>query len=249
MQVAPRVRRRRGRSVRVSRRAHRVRGRPRDRRGESLRRSGHRLREDAGPEPGARAQARHASSLMGRPVVVGLSQEEHARKGARRPDGHARNDGGLGRGIGRCVRAWRVDGAGTRRPRDRRGPRGCSCRRTGNGDRVTIELHEPRSVRTSRLPRGRATARPALSRRLWADLDDNADSSDDIEETVDYRRLAELVSEVFAGPSSACCSKLWQAPSPKASSNASHRSEARPRARPQAGRRARSPGGARGGHR
>ncbi len=35
---------------------------------------------------------------------------------------------------------------------------------------------------------------------LWADLDDAAASSDDIDETVDYRRLAALVREVFAGP-------------------------------------------------
>ena len=35
---------------------------------------------------------------------------------------------------------------------------------------------------------------------LWADLDDNAGSSDDIDETVDYRQLAALVREVFAGP-------------------------------------------------
>ena len=35
---------------------------------------------------------------------------------------------------------------------------------------------------------------------LWADLDDAAASSDDIDETVDYRHLAALVREVFAGP-------------------------------------------------
>ncbi len=35
---------------------------------------------------------------------------------------------------------------------------------------------------------------------LWADLDDDAASSDDIDETVDYRHLAALVREVFAGP-------------------------------------------------
>lgn len=36
---------------------------------------------------------------------------------------------------------------------------------------------------------------------LWADLDEGATVSDDLEETVDYRRLAELVQEVFAGRS------------------------------------------------
>ena len=36
---------------------------------------------------------------------------------------------------------------------------------------------------------------------LWADVDEAATSSDLIEETVDYRRLAELVRAVFAGPS------------------------------------------------
>ena len=35
---------------------------------------------------------------------------------------------------------------------------------------------------------------------LWADLDDGAATSDDIDETVDYRHLAALVREVFAGP-------------------------------------------------
>ena len=35
---------------------------------------------------------------------------------------------------------------------------------------------------------------------LWADVDDDAASSDDIDETVDYRYLATLVREVFAGP-------------------------------------------------
>lgn len=36
---------------------------------------------------------------------------------------------------------------------------------------------------------------------LWVDLDEDASASDDIDETVDYRRLAALVKEVFAGPS------------------------------------------------
>ena len=36
---------------------------------------------------------------------------------------------------------------------------------------------------------------------LWADVDDAATSSDLIEETVDYRRLAETVREIFSGPS------------------------------------------------
>jgi dihydroneopterin aldolase len=35
---------------------------------------------------------------------------------------------------------------------------------------------------------------------LWVDVDETAASSDDIEHTVDYRHLAELVREVFAGP-------------------------------------------------
>ena len=35
---------------------------------------------------------------------------------------------------------------------------------------------------------------------LWADVDEDAASSDDIDETVDYRHLAALVREVFAGP-------------------------------------------------
>ena len=35
---------------------------------------------------------------------------------------------------------------------------------------------------------------------LWADVDDGAAASDDIDETVDYRHLAAHVREVFAGP-------------------------------------------------
>jgi len=35
---------------------------------------------------------------------------------------------------------------------------------------------------------------------LWADVDESASTSDRIEDTVDYRRLAALVREVFAGP-------------------------------------------------
>jgi dihydroneopterin aldolase len=35
---------------------------------------------------------------------------------------------------------------------------------------------------------------------LWVELGDEATASDDIDETVDYRSLAALVREVFAGP-------------------------------------------------
>jgi dihydroneopterin aldolase len=35
---------------------------------------------------------------------------------------------------------------------------------------------------------------------LWVDVDEASTSSDRIEESVDYRRLASLVREVFAGP-------------------------------------------------
>jgi dihydroneopterin aldolase len=35
---------------------------------------------------------------------------------------------------------------------------------------------------------------------LWVEVDDAASSSDDIDHTVDYRQLADLVREVFAGP-------------------------------------------------
>ena len=35
---------------------------------------------------------------------------------------------------------------------------------------------------------------------LWVDVDESASASDRIEETVDYRRLAGVVREVFAGP-------------------------------------------------
>jgi dihydroneopterin aldolase len=36
---------------------------------------------------------------------------------------------------------------------------------------------------------------------LWVDVDETASTSDDIGDTVDYRRLAAAVREVFAGPS------------------------------------------------
>jgi dihydroneopterin aldolase len=35
---------------------------------------------------------------------------------------------------------------------------------------------------------------------LWVDIDEIAAASDRIEDTVDYRRIASLVREVFAGP-------------------------------------------------
>jgi dihydroneopterin aldolase len=35
---------------------------------------------------------------------------------------------------------------------------------------------------------------------LWVDVDESATASDRIEETVDYRYLAALVREIFAGP-------------------------------------------------
>jgi dihydroneopterin aldolase len=35
---------------------------------------------------------------------------------------------------------------------------------------------------------------------LWVDVDESASASDRIEDTVDYRRLAAVVREVFAGP-------------------------------------------------
>ena len=35
---------------------------------------------------------------------------------------------------------------------------------------------------------------------LWVDVDEGAARSDDIDDTVDYRHLAALVREIFAGP-------------------------------------------------
>jgi dihydroneopterin aldolase len=35
---------------------------------------------------------------------------------------------------------------------------------------------------------------------LWVEVDERAADSDDIEHTVDYRHLAELVRNIFAGP-------------------------------------------------
>jgi dihydroneopterin aldolase len=36
---------------------------------------------------------------------------------------------------------------------------------------------------------------------LWADLDESATASDRLEDSVDYRRLADVVQDVFGGPS------------------------------------------------
>jgi dihydroneopterin aldolase len=36
---------------------------------------------------------------------------------------------------------------------------------------------------------------------LWADLDEHASASDRLEDTVDYRRIADVVQEVFGGSS------------------------------------------------
>jgi dihydroneopterin aldolase len=35
---------------------------------------------------------------------------------------------------------------------------------------------------------------------LWVDVPETAGSTDDLDDTIDYRKLAELVREVFAGP-------------------------------------------------
>ena len=53
---------------------------------------------------------------------------------------------------------------------------------------------------------------------LWADVRGDATETDRIEDTVDYRKLAALVREVFAGRS-ACCSRDSPARSPTGSSS------------------------------
>jgi 7,8-dihydroneopterin aldolase/epimerase/oxygenase len=35
---------------------------------------------------------------------------------------------------------------------------------------------------------------------LWADIPDTAGTTDDLDDTVDYRKLAQLVRDVFSGP-------------------------------------------------
>ena len=55
---------------------------------------------------------------------------------------------------------------------------------------------------------------------LWVDVRGEATDTDRIEDTVDYRRLAALVREVFAGPGAAAAGRRSRERSPTASSSA-----------------------------
>ena len=136
---------------------------------------------------------------LGRPVVVGFSRKSTLARVARR-----RRAGRLARGLARRrrrgLRARRVDDPRPRRPRDGGGARGCGGGGTGQGHGMTIELSPSGRVRPSRLPGGRAPPRPALPRRSLGGRAETAGTSDDLDDTVDYRKLAALVREVFAGP-------------------------------------------------
>ena len=145
---------------------------------------------------------RRLDSLLaaGPPGACRRLAQEHARARAGRP----RREHWFARVVARrrrgSLRARRVDAPRPRRARDRRGARGCGSCPTRKGDGMTIELlglvlfgHH-----------GYLEAERKLGQRflvdLWVEVDDQAAASDEIEHTVDYRHLAALVREVFAGP-------------------------------------------------
>ena len=83
---------------------------------------------------------------------------------------------------------------------------------------------------------------------LWVEVDEQAAASDEIEHTVDYRHLAALVREVFAGPERLLLEGLAGAVVDGVFERFPGAQSVRD-ARAQAGRRARPAGRARGGHR
>ena len=107
MQAAPALRRRGGRGRRLPRRARR--GGDGGRRGarEDLARSRHRLRQDAGPQPGAAARTWTASSALGFPVLVGASRKSFiaAIDSATASSADDRLGGSIAAGAGRPRRA------------------------------------------------------------------------------------------------------------------------------------------------
>ncbi len=137
---------------------------------------------------------------LGRPVLVGISRKSTLGKVL----GDRWCDDRLSVGVaGRCrgrVRARCLDGPGARRPRDSRGARRRCRRRTREGLRMRIEL----AGLVVFGKHGYLEEERRLGQRflvdLWVDVRGEATETDRIEDTVDYRRLAALVREVFAGP-------------------------------------------------
>ena len=136
---------------------------------------------------------------LGRPVLVGVSRKSTLGKDRGRCERDHRNLGRLARSSGGRVRARRVDDPRARRARDRRSAGGCCCGRAWEDHGVTIEL---RSLVVFG-HHGYLEEERRLGQRflvdLWVDVHGDAAESDLIGDTVDYRRLAALVREVFAG--------------------------------------------------
>src|SRR5438552_17192988 len=101
---------------------------------------------------------------------------------------------------GRCVRGGRWVGAGARRAGDRRSAGGRGRGRARDHRGVTVGLAGLAVFGHH----GYLEEERRLGQRFLVDLrvdvEEAASASDLIDETVDYRRLAELVGEVFAGP-------------------------------------------------
>ena len=136
---------------------------------------------------------------LGRPVLVGVSRKSTLGRIVGDASATTGTLGGLARSSGGRVRARRVDDPRARRARDRRGARRCCRGRAWEDHGVTIEL---RSLVVFG-HHGYLEEERRLGQRflvdLWVDVHGDAAESDRIDDTVDYRRLAALVREVFAG--------------------------------------------------
>ena len=136
---------------------------------------------------------------LGRPVLVGVSRKSTFGKVL--GDATA-TQGSLAASLAAAVAGLRAgcgDDPRPRRARDGRGPRRCGCGRAWKDHGMRIEL---RSLVVFG-HHGYLEEERRLGQRflvdLWVDVRGSASDTDRIEDTVDYRRLAELVREVFAG--------------------------------------------------
>ena len=187
-------------------------------------------------------------AALGRPIVVGLSRKSTLGKVLGDPSA---TQGTAAASVGGAVAAfergaWMLRAHDVRR--HGRGTRGCGRGRTGKGESMTIELKSLVLFGHH----GYLEEERRLGQRflvdLWVDVDDDAASSDDLDETVDYRYLASLVREVFAGPERLLLEGLAGAVV-DGHPGALRSSRTRARARSQAGRRAGPAGRACRGHR
>ena len=189
-----------------------------------------------------------SSGSLGRPVLIGVSRKSTLGKILGDTECDHGDDGRLARGDCGRVRARRVDDPRARRARDRRGARRRRRGRAWKDHGVTIEL----SSLVVFGHHGYLEEERRLGQRflvdLWVDVHGDAAESDRIDDTVDYRRLAALVREVFAGrgaaPARGACGRRGGRDRRALCSR-----RERPRPRPQARRRARAAGRLRRGAR